>query len=57
MNTKQKTAPEGRNGSPSTVDRLSPAYEPPKITSYTSEEILEQAGPAQACSPAPCGIF
>lgn len=32
-------------------------YEPPKLVSYTSEEILEQVGPAQACSPSPCGIF
>jgi len=34
-----------------------PAYIPPSITTYSSEEILEQAGPAQACSPSPCGIF
>ena len=32
-------------------------YEPPVVTTYSSEEILEQAGPAHACSPAPCGIF
>lgn len=32
-------------------------YESPVITSYSSEEILEQAGPAHACSPAPCAIF
>ena len=31
-----------------------PPYEPPRIISYTSEEILEQIGPAQACSPSPC---
>jgi hypothetical protein len=34
-----------------------PVYIPPTITTYSSEEILEQVGPAQACSPAPCGIF
>jgi hypothetical protein len=34
-----------------------PVYEPPKIVSYSSEEILEQVGPAQACSPSPCGVF
>jgi hypothetical protein len=33
-----------------------PEYTPPKIVTYTSEEILEQIGPAQACSPSPCGI-
>jgi hypothetical protein len=27
-----------------------PIYVPPKIVSYTSEEILEQIGPALACS-------
>ncbi len=31
-------------------------YVPPTITTYSSEEILEQVGPAQACSPAPCGV-
>jgi hypothetical protein len=29
-------------------------YIPPKIVTYTSEEILEQIGPAMACSPNPC---
>jgi hypothetical protein len=27
------------------------------ISAFSSEEILEQVGPAQACSPAPCAIF
>ena len=31
-----------------------PEYEPPRIVTYTEEEILEQIGPAQACSPSPC---
>jgi hypothetical protein len=31
-----------------------PLYVSPKVITYTSEEILEQIGPAQACSPAPC---
>ena len=26
-------------------------YIPPKIVTYTSEQIMEQIGPAQACSP------
>ena len=29
---------------------LRPAYQPPKIVTYTSEEILEQVGPALACT-------
>lgn len=29
-------------------------YEPPRVRTYTSEEILEEIGPAQACSPSPC---
>ncbi len=33
-----------------------PEYVTPRIVTYTSEEILEQIGPAQACSPSPCGI-
>lgn len=31
-----------------------PDYEPPEIITYTGEQILEQIGPAQACSPTPC---
>ena len=31
-----------------------PAYVPPQIITYTSEELLEQIGPAMACSPTPC---
>jgi len=31
-----------------------PEYVPPMIITYTGEEILEEIGPAQACSPAPC---
>jgi hypothetical protein len=30
------------------------AYVPPKIVTYTSEELLEQVGPALTCSPSPC---
>ena len=30
-----------------------PAYVPPRIITYTSEELLEQIGPAMACSPGP----
>lgn len=44
--------------SPEAIEKMTgPVYDPPRITSYSSEEILEQVGPAQACSPAPCGIF
>ena len=38
-----------------TVTELAPEtdskYVPPKIVTYTSEQIMEQIGPAQACSP------
>ena len=30
-----------------------PVYIPPRITTYTSQEIIELIGPAQACSPGP----
>ena len=30
-----------------------PVYVPPRITTYTSEEILEQVGPALTCSGSP----
>jgi hypothetical protein len=35
-------------------ERGKPNYEPPRIVTYTSEELLEQIGPAMACSPSPC---
>jgi len=31
-----------------------PEYEPPKIVTYTSDQILEQIGPALACSGTEC---
>jgi hypothetical protein len=34
-----------------------PKYILPKIVTYTSEEIIEQMGPAMACSPTPCTAF
>jgi len=37
-------------------DQDNPEYTPPVIKTYTSEEILEEIGPAQACSPDPCAI-
>ena len=33
-----------------------PVYVPPKIVTYSSEELLEQVGPALTCSGTPCGI-
>jgi hypothetical protein len=34
--------------------KQTPDYVPPKIITYTSEQILEEIGPAQACSPFSC---
>lgn len=51
----EKPVPEGKD----TQERQEAPhrdYTPPKIISYTSEEILDEIGPAQACSPAPCAI-
>lgn len=39
------------------MTRARPPYVPPVITTYDSEAITEQIGPARACSPSPCGIF
>lgn len=33
-----------------------PKYEPPKIITYTEEQLIEHIGPAQACSPSPCPV-
>lgn len=40
------------NGKPTPIQNENPrpSYQPPKITTYTSEEILEQVGPARACT-------
>jgi hypothetical protein len=35
------------------VEDNRPAYESPKIVTYTSEQILEQIGPAMACVSSP----
>ncbi|MBF0118851.1 MAG: hypothetical protein HQK79_08440 [Desulfobacterales bacterium] len=37
-------------------DKAKPKYVPPNIITYTEEELLEQIGPAQACTGQPCGI-
>jgi hypothetical protein len=31
-----------------------PPYAPPVIITYTAEQIMEEIGPAFACSPTPC---
>lgn len=31
-----------------------PKYEPPVVVTYHEEDILEELGPARACSPDPC---
>jgi hypothetical protein len=31
-------------------------YEPPKMITYSNDDILEEIGPAQACSPSPCPV-
>jgi hypothetical protein len=37
-------------------DKTLPEYETPKIITYTSDDILKEIGPAQACSPSPTGM-
>ena len=31
-----------------------PKYEPPVVVTYREDDILEELGPAQACSPDAC---
>jgi hypothetical protein len=33
------------------TDKTKTKYQPPKIVTYTSKEIIEAIGPAQACTP------
>jgi hypothetical protein len=44
-------------GTKETERNKMPEYIPPKIITYSSDEILEEIGPAMACSPAPCATF
>jgi hypothetical protein len=34
-----------------------PAYEPPEIITYSSEQIVEKIGPAQTCSGVTCATL
>ncbi len=34
-----------------THEDKAPAYEPPEIITYSSEQIVEKIGPAQTCTP------
>ena len=52
---KENKAKQGK-GVTETGAKAVPEYIPPKIKSYASDEILEQIGPAQACSVSPCGV-
>lgn len=44
------------DGAKETGRNIMPEYISPKIVTYTSDEILEEIGPAMACSPSPCAI-
>lgn len=39
-----------------TKEETLPPYIPPIIITYTAEQIVEQIGPALACSPNPCPV-
>jgi hypothetical protein len=52
MEGKKQILEDARKDQSSGTDR--PKYVPPRIVSYSSEEILEQVGPALTCSGAPC---
>ena len=45
------------NPDPARPELPKPAYVPPVITTYTSDEIVEQVGPALTCSVSPCPSF
>ncbi len=49
--------PEETKGITETRESTVPEYTPPKIITYTGDEILEQIGPVMACSPDPCPTF
>ena len=37
-------------------DKRVPEYEAPRIVTYHEDDVLEQLGPAQACTPDPCPV-
>ena len=38
------------NPAPIPTQEVKPSYQSPKVVTYTSQEILDQVGPAQACT-------
>ncbi len=52
----KKSESKALTGTEHSAEGQLPGYVPPKIVTYTSEELLEAIGPALACSPSPCGI-
>jgi len=52
MNTEKKERKPTEEHAEETAEQI-PGYVPPTIVTYTSEQILEEIGPAQACSPSP----
>lgn len=38
------------------ISKTKTKYVPPRIVSYSREDILEKIGPAQACSPTVCPV-
>ena len=46
-----------KNEGKESKQKKAPKYEPPKIITYTSKEILEEIGPAQACVTPLCPVL
>ncbi len=49
--TGENRAPEASESHTENRGRKKPKFEPPKVITYSGDEILEELGPAHACSP------
>ena len=54
MDRKPLSNSECGSGTRTESEGAKPVYVPPRIVTYTSEELLEQIGPAMACTSGNC---
>ncbi len=49
--TNETRAPEASKSHAEDRGRKKPRFEPPKVITYSGDDVLEELGPAHACSP------
>jgi hypothetical protein len=51
VDEKTETREGGKSATRADSRRQRPKFEPPKVITHSGDEILEELGPAHACSP------